>query len=83
MCQAWLFVPLLVYNGLVLESGEANCSVAQADFSRFAMEHKNAISLSVPAFSSVGMFAHLVAAKGNTNATKAMLALAYTSRELS
>lgn len=62
--------------------GQANYNAAQAYFNRFAQEQRNVVSFAVPAISDVGVFAQLVAAKGNTSATKAMLALACTSREL-
>ncbi|UZJ53113.1 hypothetical protein CBS101457_002433 [Exobasidium rhododendri] len=68
---------------LYFNPGQANYNAAQAYFNRLAADHDNIISFAVPAISDVGVFAQLLASKGgNSTATKAMLALACTSREL-
>lgn len=67
---------------LYFNPGQANYNAAQNYFNRLATEHENIISFAVPAISDVGVFAQLLEAKGNTSATKSMLALACTSREL-
>lgn len=67
---------------LYFNPGQANYNAAQGYFNRLATEHRNIISFAVPAISDVGVFAQLLEAKGNTAATKSMLALACTSREL-
>lgn len=67
---------------LYFNPGQANYNAAQAYFNRMAKDHRNIISIAVPAITDVGVFAQLVEAKGKTAATKSMLALACSSREL-
>ena len=67
---------------LLFNPGQSNYNSVQAYFNRIAQENPNVISIAVPAISDVGVFAQLVESKGNTAATKTMLSLACTSREL-